>query len=99
MSNSGSYCMKALFTAYVVIVSLQHDVDLTLKIDVSNHDGDIQCVEGVADVSPKSEDCKYFSLVYSVILSRVYCVYDQTVASEQQYQRAKSIDEPRVTIL
>ena len=92
--------MKALFTAYVVIVSLQHDADHTLKIDVSNHDGDIQFVEGVAGVSPKSEDWKYFSLIYSTILSRCFlCVYDQTVASEQQYQRAKSIDEPRVTTL
>ena len=53
MSNSGSYCMKTLFTAYVGVVSLQHDADHTLKIDANNHDGDIQCVEGVAGVSPK----------------------------------------------
>ena len=64
--------MKALFTAYVVIVSLQHDADLTLKIDVSNHDGDIQCVEGVAGVSPKSVNWKSFSLIYSTILSQCF---------------------------
>ena len=83
MLSSGSYCMKALFTAYVVIVSLQDDADHTLKIDVSNHDGDIQCVEGVAGVSPKSEDWKYFSLIHPTILSWCFCIYDRIVTQEQ----------------